>query len=632
MNKIKDQNILYGPAAGAVVLLRRAIAFALDSLVLGAIGMALIFFFFDPLSALGERGRLIGFAIGSAYFGWFEGGSRRHQSPGKRVMQLKVVRCGEQGTTPLSVARAWYRYAIVAIPFVLHGLTFVDLPQGTPGWQSFLTLNDTIIMIWEGALAYLFVFNRPSRRSLHDLATSSAVVPWSTDHATSAPVARGHWLGIAGLAALLVSTLVIVGHLIPPKQGVDLAALQQSVASVKGVSVTSITTRSEHWVGGNGPASYSWATIDVRVRQPSKLNAESALAVAKTIVLAGASHLPQEQVQVNFSQTANLGIANRTSWRSASLDAKQLISKVSVTDQREIDLESEAVSRDPEVLAMLDRGDYAGLDKKLGSLQKRFEAGQLDELSLKAIYQPFTLLTPAQEVALQAWAKARPASYTAHLALGYHYKVLAWKARGDDFTADTPRQNFVKMYRWLELSNRELQLSMKLTPKPYMTVYHLQDIASLVGNKQASDQLVAAGTLMLPHARLVRERYLRSLMPRWGGSYEQMREFIDMSRKDGADPACVEQMEISLDGQMASHAWREKNYAEANRLYLIVLDRASQLGLKSGTYIDDAYRYICTTSKEARYCGAGTSTRFDLAHLSQCVSGIHCCQRFAHAG
>ncbi|KFG92326.1 hypothetical protein GQ56_0138035 [Burkholderia paludis] len=70
----EDAVIQEGEVAG---FWRRTVAFGIDCIVLGLIGLALAVLFFNPLAEIGQWGRLIGFLIGLIYFGLMEGHAGR---------------------------------------------------------------------------------------------------------------------------------------------------------------------------------------------------------------------------------------------------------------------------------------------------------------------------------------------------------------------------------------------------------------------------------------------------------------------------------------------------------------------------------------------------------------------------
>lgn len=176
---------------------RRVAAFALDGLALGLIGMGLGAVASDALVGLGPWGRLLGFLIALAYFGFFNSRLGWGQSLGKRLLQIKVV--DAQGAE-LPLGRAVLRYLPVGAVWFLSNAQLPDALLFS-AWAAVLGLA---IFGLSACLLYLFVFNRCSRQSLHDVLSRSFVVhaAWQgpLPAALTAPLPRLH----RGVCALLL--------------------------------------------------------------------------------------------------------------------------------------------------------------------------------------------------------------------------------------------------------------------------------------------------------------------------------------------------------------------------------------------------------------------------------------------
>lgn len=179
---------------------RRLLAFAIDGLVLGVAGAIAGFLLFDALAGLGVYGRLIGFAVALSYFGLFNSRLGGGQTPGKRLLAIRTTRL--DGSL-LSVPRSLARYAVIGVPFFLNN---APLPMEVVLSPMAYVLS---LVVFGGLLsiAYLLVFNRKTRRSLHDYAVGSWVVRADARQPPAALPAfwRGHAVvvGVLMLAALM---------------------------------------------------------------------------------------------------------------------------------------------------------------------------------------------------------------------------------------------------------------------------------------------------------------------------------------------------------------------------------------------------------------------------------------------
>lgn len=309
-----EKAVRHADCATAAGFWRRTAAFAIDCVVLGLIGMAVIALGFEWLARIGAWARVIGFALGSLYFALMEGVNGRCQSFGKHALKIKVVRITPEGLMPLNPIQAWMRYAIVAVPFVLGGIGFVDTPVMRQGTSWLAVVNSGGVLLWEMAIIYLLVFNRPSRQSLHDLAVSAAVVCVEAQACPQAPIRRVHRIAISVIGMVVVAGGVVARHRVE-KALVGLSGIQQAVADVRGVRQSSVS--SLHRLEGPSPPDTS--TIITAVVSTQALQTDAgALEIARAAFTATPTLANRDAVTVVIVRSADLGIAT---WRQQSVES-----------------------------------------------------------------------------------------------------------------------------------------------------------------------------------------------------------------------------------------------------------------------------------------------------------------------
>ena len=150
---------------------QRLSAFCLDGLFLAIFGACIGLVAYDRLVALGDWGRVVGFAIALVYFGVMDSELSGGQTPGKRILAIKVVTANG---APLSVSASTLRATIFCVPYFLNGV-FIDAGVITSWLVTFLVFGVGV------SIVYLLLFNRRTRQSLHDLAVGSYVVSNKSD-------------------------------------------------------------------------------------------------------------------------------------------------------------------------------------------------------------------------------------------------------------------------------------------------------------------------------------------------------------------------------------------------------------------------------------------------------------------
>ena len=242
----------------AATLLRRFLAILLDMIILGVPALGIGILFFDAASDLGEWGRLVGLAIAALYFGFFDSGLGRGQSPGKRALHVKVVR--EDGT-PLSPAMAALRALILSTPFYLNGISFAAEPS--PAVLALLTFLVFGLFL---CIIYLFIFHR-SRRSLHDLVTGAVVVDTrAAELPFPRPVWRGHWIVVGVICAVTLGLPLIARPASDPAMA-EFRAIRDTVAAHPAVRTSQVGFHKVSYVTlKSGSVQSQYFRVTVRLR------------------------------------------------------------------------------------------------------------------------------------------------------------------------------------------------------------------------------------------------------------------------------------------------------------------------------------------------------------------------------
>ena len=204
---------------------RRILALWIDSAILGLVGMLLGSIMFDFFVQIGAWGRLVGFCLALPYFSLLNSAVGKGQTIGKRIMKIEVVdRLGEH----ISINHSFVRYVILSLPFFLNGL----LIPSSVVMSSLGFIIGFIVFSFIGAIIYLYIFNRRTRQSLHDLLVGTYVVK-TVPHGPvgTEPIWKPH-LVITGSWFAIVLVLLLAMPWIAQK-GVfpGLLALQKKIES-----------------------------------------------------------------------------------------------------------------------------------------------------------------------------------------------------------------------------------------------------------------------------------------------------------------------------------------------------------------------------------------------------------------
>ncbi len=288
---------------------RRLGAFALDGIFLGIIGLAAGFLFTPVFVNLGAAGRLVGFAVALAYFGLLNSRLTNGQTPGKRLLKIRVVTSDH---TPLSVTKSFLRFIPLGAPWFMNNACAAASPALTL-WHYIASVVAFGIGL---SIVYLYVFNRRTRQSLHDLLAGTFVVASSVEgRILSSKPWRMHWAACTVL--LLVSGVapLVLGEMMASEPLASMTSLYRAVVTEPSV-VSATIARGRGIVSSarNGRSEVAYLNLIAHVNTPDIGNVEIARHLARLAIATDAAISAVDVVRVTLVYGYDIGIAS--SWRS----------------------------------------------------------------------------------------------------------------------------------------------------------------------------------------------------------------------------------------------------------------------------------------------------------------------------
>lgn len=168
----------------------------------------------------------------------------------------------------------------------------------------------------------------------------------------------------------------------------------------------------------------------------------------------------------------------------------------------------------------LTRGDTAALHAKLDVYLQRHDAkGDFGE-EIHPIFEQFAGGDRSDDISLR-WLQQVPDDAYANLARGSYLLGKAWKERGKQYVADTPASNLENMQALVDRAVPLLQKAARLNPHLMPAYVELMQAAMLTGRDDLAEASFAAAQKHSPACMVLVRQRMQSLLPRWGGSYEQ---------------------------------------------------------------------------------------------------------------
>lgn len=216
---------------------RRIGALFIDTLILGLVGFLSGLAFESAFVQLGNWGRLIGLSIALLYFGVMNSELFAGQTIGKKLLKLRVVNL--EGKT-ISLGRSTLRYLVLTIPFSLSGVRLSNEAIAS------LWVYPISLITFGGAFSilYLYVFNRVTRQTLHDLAVGTLVVNANTQRQEVGRVWKTHLIVVAGIFIVAAIAPIFSAKLAKSELFKDMLTAQSALTAESGVTYAAISTLS----------------------------------------------------------------------------------------------------------------------------------------------------------------------------------------------------------------------------------------------------------------------------------------------------------------------------------------------------------------------------------------------------
>jgi uncharacterized RDD family membrane protein YckC len=287
---------------------RRIGALFIDTLILGVFGYVVGLFLEDTFVQLGGWGRIIGFAVSITYFGIMNSSLSNGQTIGKKILNIRVV---DSSNSTINLPKSFLRYSFLAVPFSLNGAQITN-----EALLSYLMYPLSFI-IFGGLLSisYLYIFNRVTRQSLHDLVIGTYVVNAEVSSEELPSVWKPH-LGVV-VALFIAAALVpaFTSDLAKSEPFKGLLATQEAINSNELVKYAGVTEGSSTFTSSDsGSTTTTYVNTQAFLYENNVDDPNTAKQLAQTIIKTYPESLNKNLIQVTLTYGYDIGIASK--WNS----------------------------------------------------------------------------------------------------------------------------------------------------------------------------------------------------------------------------------------------------------------------------------------------------------------------------
>lgn len=281
---------------------RRIAAFLVDITILGTSGFCLGFMFQDFFVQIGNWGNLIGFSIALLYYSILNSSLGHGQTLGKKLFKIKVV---DSNNNTITVIRSCSRYLVLYIPVYLNGVQ----PSGNITPMLLEYLYPLIIFGGLFSTYYLYLFNRTTRQSLHDLAVGTYVVNINNEQQDVGKVWRPHLAVISLFCAAMLSLPFLLPDNDQAELLTKLSTTQDAVMEIPPVLSVKVADGETVFKSTEGETSITtYVAADVHLLENIVDDEELARHIAEIIVHSYEPSLEKDIIKVQLIYGYDTGI------------------------------------------------------------------------------------------------------------------------------------------------------------------------------------------------------------------------------------------------------------------------------------------------------------------------------------
>jgi len=295
---------------------RRLFAFIIDVFLLGIFGLIIGTVFFDFFAEIGGVGLLFGFTVAFLYFGIQNSSLCDGQTIGKRILKIKVV---NKETETISLQRSFARFMILGPPYFLNGAL---LPPNLLNNFFVSLLLGLIVFFGSAGIIYLYIFNRKTRQTLHDLVVGTYVVntPTAAEYSFQ-PIWKGH---LAVLTLLFIATFFVIAIVVPKFTQKDffkeLLIVQKGVQNSGLVHVSTVSEGKSFGTKAGTEGNKKWETTYFSINAVLKKKPSDYTIpinnIAKIVLDEYPPIMEKDALVINVTYGFDIGIAR--AWKSQS--------------------------------------------------------------------------------------------------------------------------------------------------------------------------------------------------------------------------------------------------------------------------------------------------------------------------
>ncbi len=199
----------------------------------------------------------------------------------------------------------------------------------------------------------------------------------------------------------------------------------------------------------------------------------------------------------------------------------------------------------PDLRPLLDEERFAELTEIIEEFQEDYEKDHLKE---DYVNNSIMTLTRGYDddgtrELLKEWEHSQDHSYVPYLVQCDYYQRVGFNRRGEELAVDTPARQMEEMKIFMDLSDKKCGLALSMNPKLSVAYASMIDNARATGDRSQKVSILRQARKHLDASYRVDKAFLWSLQPQWGGSIQEMEQFVEQTTHRRPDDVFSQRIE-----------------------------------------------------------------------------------------
>ncbi|MGD1045525.1 MAG: tetratricopeptide repeat protein [Bacteroidota bacterium] len=215
---------------------------------------------------------------------------------------------------------------------------------------------------------------------------------------------------------------------------------------------------------------------------------------------------------------------------------------------------------------------FKSLNSKLDEYQSAYDQDYQEEDNVYDAFDVFSRVDTEFESLFVKWEKESSEFPASYIARAKYYCACAREARGRKWLIDKDQKEYKEMERYYALALLDINIALKKNVRLDVCYAMMVEIGAATANEEMKGKALSDALKNHPYAYRIRLKYVQTLTPRFGGSYDMMKTFIDSCSKYVAFNPKIKALSASIPADRGSIFSYLGKYGEAVKMYTEALN------------------------------------------------------------